>query len=296
MVYENNKATTKMRPELRQHPCLDAGAHNKYGRVHLPVSPVCNIQCKFCRRCFNKWEERPGVSRQILTPNEAVSIVDKALGLCPDITVVGIAGPGDSLASNHAIDTFREVHKKHPKLIKCLSTNGLLLPEKVKDLVDVGVSTLTVTVNAVDVDILTNICSQIVLDGSVYTGKEAATRLIDAQTVGIMEAHNSGIFVKINTVLIPGINDSHIGEIAKITSNLGASKINIIPLISQFEMSDINAPDCMMLNEARISAEQHIEVFRHCKHCRADACGIPGIGEDLADKLYEQRMETFSHG
>ncbi|WP_083225266.1 radical SAM protein [Acetivibrio mesophilus] len=296
MVYDSANLNVTMRPELRRHPCLDAGSHNKYGRIHLPVSPICNIQCKFCRRCFNKWEERPGVTRKILSPKEALTIVDRALELCPQITVVGIAGPGDSLASNHAIDTFRVVHEKYPELIKCLSTNGLMLPDRAKDLVEVGVSTLTVTVNAVDADILSNICTHIVWDGKVNYGKEAALRLLASQTRGIWEAHKRGIFVKINTVLIPGINDEHVGDVARTVAGLGASKINIIPLIPQFEMADIEAPDCAMLNKAREDAEQYLEVFRHCTHCRADACGIPGSNEDLADRLYEQRIETFSHG
>lgn len=64
----------------------------------------------------------------------------------------------------------------------------------------------------------------------------------------------------------------------------------------ELEKADIEAPDCVMLNKEREDAEQYIDVFRHCKHCRADACGIPGSNEDLADMLYEQRVETFSHG
>ena len=42
--------------------CFSASAHNKFARIHLPVSPACNIQCRFCKRGFNKWEIRPGVA------------------------------------------------------------------------------------------------------------------------------------------------------------------------------------------------------------------------------------------
>jgi nitrogen fixation protein NifB len=48
------------------------------------------------------------------------------LKLCPEITVVGIAGPGDPLATTHALETFKLIHNRYPQLIKCLSTNGLL--------------------------------------------------------------------------------------------------------------------------------------------------------------------------
>ena len=106
-----------------------------------------------------------------------------------------------------------------------------------------------------------------------------------------------GAVVKINIVLIPGINDSHISEIAETVSELGAAIINIIPLIPQHEMADFPSPTCAELNEARTAAEEFLPVFRHCRHCRADACGIPGQG-DLSDLLYEYRdiEQTFSHG
>lgn len=55
----------------KTHPCLGGEAHFKYGRIHLPVSPACNIQCKFCKRGFNKSEIRPGVSSLLLSPEEA---------------------------------------------------------------------------------------------------------------------------------------------------------------------------------------------------------------------------------
>ena len=149
----------------KKHPCLGGDAHFKYGRIHLPVSPACNIQCRFCRRSFNKYENRPGVTNTIVSPEESLAVVEKAIKLCPYITVVGIAGPGDPLATTHALDTFKLIHRKHPKLIKCLSTNGLLLEENAQKLVEAGVTTVTVTVNAVRPEILLNICSGIILHG-----------------------------------------------------------------------------------------------------------------------------------
>ena len=281
---------------VKKHPCLGGDAHFKYGRIHLPVSPACNIQCRFCRRSFNKYENRPGVNNTIVSPEESLAVVEKAIKLCPDITVVGIAGPGDPLVTTHALDTFRLIHKKYPKLIKCLSTNGLLLEEYAQKLVEAGVTTVTVTVNAVRPEILLNICSGIILHGVHLTGSEGAEQLIKAQLKGITKMSSFGTIVKINTVLIPGINGDHVEEIAQTTTKAGASLINLIPLIPQNEMKDYTAPTCDELNRAREIAEKHLTVFRHCQHCRADACGIPGTGQDLAGLLYGTRAETFSHG
>ncbi len=91
---------------LKRHPVSTAKRILNMDAFNLPVSPVCNIQCKFCKRSFNKWEKRPGVTDSILTPEKALEVVDRALKLCPDITVVGIAGPGDTLATPHALDVF----------------------------------------------------------------------------------------------------------------------------------------------------------------------------------------------
>lgn len=279
------------------HPCLGGEANLTCGRIHLPVSPACNIQCRFCIRDCNDNGDKPGTARGILSPKDAVETVKKALELCPQITVVGIAGPGDALATTEAIEAFRLVHKEYPELIKCLSTNGLLLYRYAKELYDVGVRTVTVTINAVDPYIQSKIISYIVYEGKKYYGEEAAKILIDNQIRGISKMSKLGVIVKVNSVLIPGVNDEHIEEIAKTVKGAGANLYNVIPLIPQHELRHITAPTCEQANKARKIAEKHIEVFRHCKHCRADACGIPGK-EDFSSKLYgiHKHLETFSHG
>ena len=128
------------------HPCF-GGHKNNAGRIHLPVSPGCNIACRFCDRTMNDVEERPGVTSKVLKPEECEEILKKALELCPDIRVAGIAGPGDTLASDTALETFKIIKKKFPDLIKCMSTNGLLLKERAQEVIDVGIDSLTVTVN-----------------------------------------------------------------------------------------------------------------------------------------------------
>jgi nitrogen fixation protein NifB len=281
---------------MKKHPCFNGEAHTNFGRIHLPVSPSCNIQCRFCQRSFNKWEDRPGVSRSLLTPKASLKVVERALELCPQITVAGIAGSGDTLATDHALETLELIHWKFPHLINCLSTNGLLLKEKANRIVSAGVKTVTVTVNSINPKGLSSICSHIISNGQFMTGEDAAQVLIEAQLSGIRKIVEQGVVVKINTVLIPGVNGESIGEVAKATAEAGASLINIIPLIPQHEMVLLRQPNCEELDSARISAEEFLPVFRHCLHCRADACGIPGSGIDYASELYEQPQETFSHG
>ena len=183
--------------DLQQsHPCF-GGHKNNVGRIHLPVSPGCNIACRFCNRTINDVEERPGVTSKVLKPEESLEILEKALKLCPDITVAGIAGPGDTLATGYALDTFQLVKKEFPQLIKCMSTNGLLLDERADEIIDVGIDSLTVTVNAVDPEIEAQLNDYIIYHGEKIEGVEAAKILIKNQLNGIKNVASAGITMKL---------------------------------------------------------------------------------------------------
>ncbi len=173
------------------HPCF-GGNKNNVGRIHLPVSPGCNIACRFCDRAINDTENRPGVTSKIISPEESISILEKALKICPEITVAGIAGPGDTLASDYALETFRRIKERIPKLIKCMSTNGLLLYERAYEIIETGIDSLTVTVNAVDPKIEAQLNKYIIYHGRRYEDIEAAEILINNQLNGIKKNCRSG--------------------------------------------------------------------------------------------------------
>ncbi len=279
------------------HPCF-GGQKNNTGRIHLPVSPGCNIACRFCDRTLNDVEQRPGVASKVLKPEETIELIQKALELCPEITVAGIAGPGDTLATDYALDTFRLIGKHFPNLIKCMSTNGLLLYERADEIIDAGIDSLTVTVNAIDPQIEAKLNKYIIYHGKKIEGEEGARILIENQLKGIEKITSSKTVVKVNTVLVPEINGAHIEETAKKMGELGVSIYNIIPLIPQYELKDCREPTCAEIDEARTKAGKYVDVFRHCQRCRADAAGIPG-GKDVGDRIYQRRLgikETFSHG
>lgn len=285
-----------------RHPCFSQSpaGHAQSGRLHLPVSPVCNIFCAFCRRCFNAREQRPGVARSLLKPAQVIPVVARALELCPEISVIGIAGPGDTLATDHAIEAFQLIHAAYPDLINCLSTNGLLLAEKAGRVLAAGVSTITVTVNAVDPDIAARIVPRIVYRKKVVDGEAGTQILIANQLDGIRRVAAAGATVKVNTVLVPGVNDQHVGTVAQAVAAAGASVINVIPLIPQHHLAALAPPSATIIHAARAAAAEHLSVFSHCQRCRADACGIPGVS-DFAGQLYglagsALTANTFSHG
>jgi nitrogen fixation protein NifB len=238
------------------------------------------------------------VTSKVITPEESIGVLKKALKICPEIKVAGIAGPGDTLATDAALKTFRLIDKHFPELLKCMSTNSLLLNEKADEIIDAGVDSLTVTINAIDPEIDARLNKFVIYHGKKYDALEGAEILIENQLKGLEKVAKSGITLKVNTVLVPRINGKHIGEIARKVAGLGAEIYNIIPLIPTFELANERAPYCFEIEQARKDAEQYVNVFRHCNRCRADAVGVPGISE-FADEVFSDELElteTFSHG
>jgi len=270
------------RKNIQGHPCF-GGNHHKNGRMHLAVAPACNIKCGYCSRrhdCAN--ESRPGVTSRLLTPPEAIAKVREVMAseiLGPMIKVIGIAGPGDPLANEETFETFRLVGEEFPHLIKCLSTNGLLLPEKIDLLNALGLHSLTVTLNTLDPEIGGRIYSHIYYHGHRYTGAEGARILINNQLEGLRRAAEYGMTIKVNTVCIPGLNEEQIPEIGRAVKSLGAFVMNIMPLIPQADFADVEPPSPSRLEELRRANERIIGQFKHCRQCRADAVGL--IGQDL---------------
>ncbi len=274
--------------KIAEHPCYDRKAQHKYGRIHLAVAPSCNIQCNFCVRefdCVN--ESRPGVTSKVLTPQEALEKTRQIITDYPFIKVVGIAGPGDPLANNETFETFELIKKEFPELTLCMSTNGLLLPEKLEDILRVGVSTLTVTINAIDPEIQAKIIDHIIYHGKVYRGVEGAEIQIKNQLEGVEAAIKAGLVVKVNTVLIPGINDKHVIEIAKKLYELGVYIMNIMPLINQGAFANLEPPTAEERKAVQQACEPYVLQMRHCRQCRADAYGL--LSQDMSQMSEERR-------
>ena len=270
------------RKNIQGHPCF-GGNHHKNGRMHLAVAPRCNIKCGYCTRrhdCAN--ESRPGVTSRLLTPQEAIAKVREVMAseiMGPIIKVIGIAGPGDPLANEETFETFRLVGEEFPHLIKCMSTNGLLLPERIDDLEALGLHSLTVTLNALDPAVGAKIYSFINYQGRRYTGEEGAAILIANQLEGLKRAAEYGMTIKVNTVYIPGVNETQVPLIAEKVKSLGAFVMNVMPIIPQAEFAAITPPTPAEIAAVQASNEKIIGQFKHCKQCRADAVGL--IGQDM---------------
>lgn len=276
-----------------KHPCFDESARNHFSRVHLPVAPRCNVQCMFCDRkydCVN--ESRPGVSSVVLTPEQSLVYLERVMGKIERVSVVGIAGPGDPLANpQETLQTLRLVREQYPQILLCLATNGLALPQYAEELADLLVSHVTVTVNAVDPAVGEPVYAWVRDGKKIYRGREAAALLLERQLAGIRILKRRGITVKINFILIPGLNDRHVSEVARTMADLGAEIFNVMPLIPAegSAFAHIEAPSAAMTEQARVEAGQYLLQMKHCGRCRADAVGI--IGREMDENIIRDLQE-----
>jgi nitrogenase cofactor biosynthesis protein NifB len=256
-----------------QHPCFSRRG-GSCARIHLPVAPECNIQCVYCVRKFDcPNESRPGVTSEVLTPAKALEKFRAVRNRMPNLTVAGIAGPGDALANFEAArETLRLVRGADPRILFCVSTNGLMLPYYADELAELGVTHVTVTVNAVTPSVGARVYKYVEFMGERREGESGAAFLLANQLAGIALLTARGVAVKVNTVMIKGVNDRHIPEIMRVAKELGCKLGNIMPVIP----ADGGISESVSVREIaamRERCEPLLPQMYHCKQCRADAAG-----------------------
>ena len=277
------------------HPCYSEKAHHHFARMHLAVAPGCNIQCNYCNRKYNcANESRPGVVVDRLTPDEALAKVAFVADEMPELSVIGIAGPGDTLASpQRSFETLEKIKENFPDLKLCLSTNGLALPKYVKEIARMGVEHVTVTVNSFNPETMKKIYDWVKYKGKKDNSTEAMINFMVQQRQGIAALVNLGVMVKINSLLMPGINDHELPDLAKKLKDMGVFMHNIMPLIAKpehgtrFGLEGRPEPTTEELNDMRASCGD-IKQMAHCQQCRADAVGK--LGEDRFAEFTKDRF------
>lgn len=265
---------------LDNHPCFNKHARAKHGRIHLPVAPRCNVQCNFCSRkfdCVN--ESRPGVTSDVLSPGMALAYLNQVMEQRNDISVMGIAGPGDPFANpEETMETLQLVRAAYPDILLCIASNGLNLPSYVPALAQLNLSHVTVTVNAIDPKISSRIYSWVRYGKRMYHGEKAAQILLENQLAAIAEMKSYGMIVKVNTVVVNGVNDDHVVAIAEKMAELNVDILNCIPFYAVEGAAFANLPELApaQIRQIRQDAGKHIPQMRHCTRCRADAVGLLG--------------------
>ncbi len=289
----------EIRQKVHNHPCYSEQAHHYFARMHVAVAPACNIQCNYCNRkydCAN--ESRPGVVSELLTPDQAVKKTLAVAANIPQMTVLGIAGPGDPLAQpERTLETFRQLSEKAPDIKLCVSTNGLNLPNVVDRICEHNIDHVTITINCVDPKVGAKIYPWIFWKNRRIRGEKGARILIEQQQKGLEMLVERGVLVKVNSVMIPGVNDEHLKEVSRIVKEKGAFLHNVMPLIAEEEHGTYygimgqRGPNAKELQALQDSCAGDMNMMRHCRQCRADAVGL--LGEDRGAEFTLDKIEAM---
>jgi nitrogen fixation protein NifB len=184
-----------------------------------------------------------------------------------------------------------------PDIKLCVSTNGLALPEAVDELAKHNIDHVTITINTADPDIGAQIYPWIFWKNRRIKGKKGAKILIDQQQKGLEMLVERGILVKVNSVMIPGVNDERLKEVSRIVKSKGAFLHNVMPLIAEAEHGTFYgvmgqrgpSPDELMDLQEACSGDMNM--MRHCRQCRADAVGL--LGEDRGAEFTLDKIDAM---
>jgi cyclic pyranopterin phosphate synthase len=180
--------------------------------LRLSVTDLCDLRCIYCM-------PESGVKKldhaSILSPEEIGEIVAAAAEL--GITKVRVTG-GEPLV-RRGIDEIIRLISSTPGIREvALTTNGIRLPEKAEMLKAAGVSRVNISIDTLDADEY----RQITRMGNV----DDALRGVDAALAAGLTP------VKINAVLMGGINDDQIEPLVELTKreNIHVRFIEVMPI------------------------------------------------------------------
>ena len=181
---------------------------DKFGRdvyyLRLSVTDKCNLRCVYCM-------PEEGIKKlrheDVMSVEEIEEIV-QAFASC-GISKVRLTG-GEPLVRRGIIEICKRVASTDGINEVCLTTNGLLVPQYAAELKAAGVNRLNFSLDSLDRVTYNDITRFDALDGAL---------------AGINAALETGFdAIKVNAVLIGGVNDNEILELLELTRK---HKINI---------------------------------------------------------------------
>jgi cyclic pyranopterin phosphate synthase len=171
------------------------GREISYFRVS--ITDRCNYRCIYCKP-EEQFEFIP--HEEILRYEEIVEIIEEAVNL--GVTKVRITG-GEPLARKGVVDFIKKLRKIKKLEDISLTTNGFFLSEYAEKLKDAGLNRVNISLDSLQKEKY----KRITRGGSL----EKALKGIDS-------ALKAGLLpIKINTVLIRGINDDEVEDFVRLT-------------------------------------------------------------------------------
>ncbi len=206
----------------------------KINYLRLSVTDRCNMRCRYCM-------PEKGVSKlehaAVLSYEQLFLLAQSAISL--GIKKIRVTG-GEPLVRKGVLP-FLERLAQIPGLQQLvLTTNGLLLPEMASDLRQAGVRRLNISLDSLQPDVFAQI-----------TRRDDLKRVL----AGISAAEQQGLPVKINMVVMRGINDGELVDFARLTlkRNCSVRFIEYMPAIQEANWQSLVMPGSEIL--ARLADE-----------------------------------------
>jgi nitrogen fixation protein NifB len=149
----------------------------------------------------------------------------------------------------------------------------------------------------VDPDVGAKIYPWIFWNNRRIKGRKGAEILIEQQQKGLAMLTERSVLVKVNSVLIPGVNDEHLKEVSRVVKAKGAFLHNVMPLIAEPEHGTFygvmgqRGPTHDELQSLQDACAGDMAMMRHCRQCRADAVGM--LGEDRGAEFTLDKVEAM---
>lgn len=174
------------------------GLIDQFGRVatdlRMSLIDKCNLRCRYCMPAEGlDWLKKT----DMLSAHEVIRLADIA------ITQLGIEKirftGGEPMVRVDLVDIIDGVHSAHPHIELSMTTNGINLERKIDDLVAAGLSRINVSLDTVCPETFAKI-----------TRRDRLTKVLE----GLHSAKAAGLDpIKINAVLLRGINDDQAAEL-----------------------------------------------------------------------------------
>lgn len=188
--------------------------------LRLSVTDMCDLRCRYCMPADGVEKKS---HRDMLTEDEMVMAAEAAVAV--GVEKIRITG-GEPLVKKNILSICRRIGAIPGVRELCLTTNGILLPQFAKPLLDAGVSRLNISLDTLDPD--------------KYAYITRVGKLEDA-IAGIEAALDAGFQkVKINAVLIGGFNDREIPRLATLTRRYPVD-MRFIELMPMYDGGDFGA-------------------------------------------------------
>ena len=197
--------------------------------LRISITDRCNYRCIYCQS-EKKFEFIP--HQEILRFEEIVEIVQEAVNL--GITKVRITG-GEPLVRKGVVDFIKKLREIKKLEDISLTTNGFFLSEYAKKLKDAGLNRVNISLDSLQEEKY----KRITRGGS-----------LEKVLKGIDSALKAGLLpIKINTVLIRGINDDEVEDFVRLALErpLNIRFIEFMPsgeeVINEFENKFISVQE-----------------------------------------------------